>query len=194
MSRGKRKTTVTPQLPEPKVKPEDDQILVIKTASCLSSSGRSELTYKQGSDAEKQILIKIHSNTGNGYFNDEWLCIEELHKKLLPHKIAFGAWLIRTLYEGKSVNTLHFVFAALLAEGFLIKDEQNSRQYRLGDVEEFMERTQALIQVSESKDKSKAKTQIKISDIADVQSSETAIQSSHVADEESLLDVLLQAS
>ena len=86
------------------------------------------------------------------------------------------------------------MFAALLAEGFLIKDEQNSRQYRLGDVEEFMERTQALIQVSESKDKSKAKTQIKISDIADVQSSETAIQSSHVADEESLLDVLLQAS
>lgn len=143
MARAKNTTVVVAETDpvKPSSKPVEPEVTVIKTAVCLSSSGRSELSYLLGQDRDLGLHIKIAANTGNGHFNDEWLSIDEIHRRLMSHNTPLSAQLISNVLEGKSVNTLHFVFAALLSEGFLIKDDQNSRRYRLGDVAGFMART-----------------------------------------------------
>ena len=183
MSRGKRKTTVEPVN-------LDKVVAVIKTAHCPSRSGRSELSYQLGKDEALKLYIKITDNTGNGYFNAEWLCLEAIQHQLEKYSMPFGAQQIRNLFEGKSVNTLHFVFAALLSEGFLIKDEQNTRQYRLGDVEGFKLRTESLSVPGLMA----IKTPDTDTDTVKAKSKSGNKRQSMNMDDESLLDSLLQSA
>jgi len=181
MSRGKRKTTVEPVN-------LDKIVAVIKTAHCPSRSGRSQLSYQLGKDEALKLYIKITDNTGNGYFNAEWLCLEAIQHQLEKYSMPFGAQQIRNLFEGKSVNTLHFVFAALLSEGFLIKDEQNTRQYRLGDVEGFKLRTESL------SDPGTMAINPTDTDTVKAKSKSGNKRQSMNMDDESLLDSLLQSA
>ena len=206
MSKSNRKTQATPRLPESDATSQDQGIVIIKTASCPSRSGRSDLTYQLGKDEDLGFHIKIIANTGNGYFNEEWLSIDEIHNRLATHRTSLSASLISTLFEGKSVNTIHFVFAALLSEGFLIKDDQNSRHYRLGDVEGFRARTQALAMTKTSNSRqtasglmtsdvlTQAKTRSKTKTVLDGLVSESESDTKLNSDDESLLDVLLQSA
>ena len=142
MSRGKRKTTTIPETTLP-INPES--VSIIKTANCPSSSGRSELTYQLGQYNDQQLCIRIHGNSNNGYFNDEWVSVERILAKLSEQKSSFSSFPLKSLFEGKSINTPHFLIAILLAEGLLVRDEQNSRYFLLGDVDGFMTRSKALM-------------------------------------------------
>lgn len=143
MSRGKRKTTV---ITESVITVNlNNVVTVIKTAQCPSSSGRSELTYQLGIDEEQGLYIKIHGNSGNGYYNEEWTAIQRIRDKLSGFIGHFPSYSLQALFQGKSINTPYFLAAALLAEGFLIKDPDNSRYLLLGDVEGFMVRTRSLV-------------------------------------------------
>lgn len=177
MSRGKRNTTAEPVN-------LDAVVTVIKTAHCPSSSGRSQLTYQLGKDEEAHLYIKITGNSGNGFYNEEWIGLQRIHDRLSSHKTAFSAHPIKSLFEGQSVNTPHFIAAALLAEGFLIKDPQNTRQYRLGDVEGVKVRAQSLSDPGTMAIKTTATVKTK-------SKADNNRQSMH-AEDESLLDTLLQ--
>jgi IstB-like ATP binding protein len=165
MSRGKHKTNNT-TIVEPIYPLSFDDVKVIKTATCPSSSGRSELTYQLGCDLNQLLYIKLEANSNNGYFNAEWTSMNHILFMLSEAREPFSTHPLIKVFEGKSVNTPHFLAAALLAEGFLIRDARNSRYFRLGDVDGFMERAQALIQEAmvikptsepESKPESKSK-------------------------------------
>ena len=165
-------------------------IRVIKTASCPSSSGRSRLTYQLGVDAAFSLHIKLHSNSGQGYFNAEWLAIQKILDRLSQCPGHFSSLPLKTLFEGRSINTPYFIAAVLLAEGFLIKDDKNSRYFRLGDVTGFMARAKALLDsepmvMQPTTTQSRAKVKAKSKAAEDKPQSITP-------DDESLLETLLQ--
>ena len=51
----------------------ESTIRTLKTGNCSSRSGKSKLTYLIGSDADSEIHFRIHGNTGNGFFNNDWI-------------------------------------------------------------------------------------------------------------------------
>jgi hypothetical protein len=143
MSRGQRKTIIQVE-PVSTIQPDD--IRIIKTARCPSSSGRSELTYQLGVDPVNTLYIKIHGNSNKGYFNDEWVGIQRILAKLSEQRSSFSSFPLKSLFEGKSINTPHFLMAVLTAEALVVKDGENSRYFSLGDVDGFMARTQSLME------------------------------------------------
>jgi hypothetical protein len=48
-------------------------IRVIKTATCKSLSGKSDLTYHLGVDEESNLHLRVFANSGSGYFSQEWV-------------------------------------------------------------------------------------------------------------------------
>jgi hypothetical protein len=146
MSRGQRKTTVIAEV-IPTI--HSDEISIIKTANCPSSSGRTELTYQLGHSSQHALYVRIHGNSNNGYFNEEWVSIERILEKLSKQLLPFSSFPLRSLFEGKSINTPHFLVAILLAEGLLVRDSKNSRYFNLGDVDGFMARSKALMETGE---------------------------------------------
>ena len=48
-------------------------IHTIKTGNCPSRSGKSKLTYLIGADSASEIHFRINGNTGNGFFNNDWV-------------------------------------------------------------------------------------------------------------------------
>ena len=123
----------------------DSTIRVVKTAQCPSNSGRSQLTYQLGRDTEGRLYVKIHGNSNKGYFNAEWVGVDRILTKLSEQQSSFSSLPLKALFEGKSINTPHFMVAILLAEGLLIRDIHNSRYFILGNVDGFMARVEALI-------------------------------------------------
>jgi hypothetical protein len=53
------------------VSPSDTLIRILKIGTCTSLSGRSELTYHLGCNAESEIHFRVVQNSGNGQFNAE---------------------------------------------------------------------------------------------------------------------------
>jgi len=135
----------------------DTTVRVIKRGTCPTLSGKSELTYCLG-DYEGDLMIRIHSNDGGGFFSNEWLPVSKLVDTLEacdPDKpitsVALGS-----LFRGKSVNSRAFLMAALKAEGILTPVEGKQRCHELGDVEGFLAQARQL-QSGKKKPASQAK-------------------------------------
>ena len=56
----------------------ESTILTIKTGNCSSRSGKSKLTYLIGADSASEIHFRINGNTGNGFFNTDWVPLETI--------------------------------------------------------------------------------------------------------------------
>ena len=125
----------------PAVKPE---VRVIKTATCKSLSGMSDLTYHLGVDAESNLLLRVFANSSSGYFSQEWVPFSAIQPILstYPHITSFS---LRSLYVGKSTNSPGFLLAALKAEGLVKLKGEKERVYVALDSASFMADTQALM-------------------------------------------------
>jgi hypothetical protein len=91
-----------------------ETIRTLKTDKCSSRSGKSKLTYLIGCDPEAKIHFRIHSNTGNGFFNNDWIPLETLLELLGKSGGAFTSFALYPLMKGKSNNTPAFIIPALL--------------------------------------------------------------------------------
>lgn len=132
---------------------------VIKRGTCKTISGKSEITYQLGEDADDRLVLRIHSNDGGGFFSMEWIPIDDILSALEscdPDKpitsVALGK-----LIRGKSVNTSAFLLAALKAEGVLTAIEKKQRCHQLGDVDAFLAQAKALQSGKPEKPPAKAK-------------------------------------
>jgi hypothetical protein len=103
-----------------------ETIRTLKTGNCSSRSGKSKLTYLIGCDPEAKIHFRIHSNTGNGFFNNGWIPLENLLELLSKSGGAFTSFALYPLLKGKSNNTPAFIIAALLEEGFIHRSESQA--------------------------------------------------------------------
>jgi hypothetical protein len=118
-----------------------ETIRTLKTGNCSSRSGKSQLTYLIGSDPEAKIHFLIHSNTGNGFFNNDCIPLELLGKS----GGAFTSFALYPLLKGKFNNTPAFIIAAFLEEGVIHRSMSHKRCYDLSSSSIFMDRIKPLI-------------------------------------------------
>jgi hypothetical protein len=130
----------------------ESTILTLKTGNCPSRSGKSKLTYLIGSD-DSEIHFRIHGNTGNGFFNNEWIPLKTILELLGKSGGAFTSFTLHPLLKGKSNNTPAFLIAALLEEGIIHRSLSEKRCYELSDVSVFMAKIKPLMESKPSKKK-----------------------------------------
>ena len=119
-------------------------IHTIKTGNCSSRSGKSKLTYLIGADSASEIHFRINGNTGNGFFNNDWVPLEIILELLGKSGGAFTSYALHPLLKGKSNNTPAFLIASLLEEGIIHRSVSEKRCYEMSDVSVFMAKIKPL--------------------------------------------------
>jgi len=101
--------------------PLEGIVKVLHSSTCLSLSGKSNVTYQIGQHAEGGIYMRIYANTGGGFFSPEWVSLEEVQKFIdaAPKDKPLSSWSLHPLFRGKSVNTPAFLMAAFVHEKWL---------------------------------------------------------------------------
>ena len=124
----------------------ESTILTLKTGNCSSRSGKSKLTYLIGADSASEIHFRINGNTGNGFFNNDWVPLEIILELLTKAGGAFTSYALHPLLKGKSNNTPAFLIASLLEEGIIHRSSIEKRCYELSDVSVFMAKIKPLLE------------------------------------------------
>ncbi|HSG93695.1 MAG TPA: hypothetical protein VK999_08225, partial [Methylotenera sp.] len=103
--------------------------ITVKTATCKSLSGKSDLSYHIACDSDNEIYFRIADNSGNGFFSCEWIALSAIEKAIenRPTMSGITALTLTPLFKGKSVNTPAFLLAALMAEN-LVQPLPNRRR------------------------------------------------------------------
>ena len=101
--------------------PLEGIVKVLHSSTCLSLSGKSNVTYQIGTDPESQIYMRIYANSGGGFFSPEWVSLSEVQKFIdaAPKDKPLSSWSLHPLFRGKSVNTPAFLMAAFVHEKWL---------------------------------------------------------------------------
>ncbi len=123
------------------------QIRVLTINTCSSLSGRSELTYHVGCNADGDIHFRVAANTGSGQFNADWVALSLL-EMLLSAKAKdkpLTSGVLRSVFKHRSSNSPAFLFAALKAESLVLPSEAKDSGYALGDIEAFKRAMTALV-------------------------------------------------
>ena len=134
-----------------------ETILTLKTGNCPSRSGKSKLTYLIGSDDDSVIHFRIHGNTGNGFFNNDWIPLKTILELLGKSGGAFTSFTLHPLLKGKSNNTPAFLIASLLEEGIIHRSLTEKRCYEMSDVSVFMAKFKPLMEAKTDSKPSKKK-------------------------------------
>jgi hypothetical protein len=92
----------------------NEEITVIRTASCPSISGKSTIGYDIGNRGDQQF-IRLSGNSSGGIFCREWLLLADVEQllKAVPQPTAKT---LRPLYVGKSANSPGFLLACAIHE------------------------------------------------------------------------------
>ena len=116
----------------------DSSIRILKNASCPTLSDKGTLGYHIGININDELLIRVASNSGGGYFSSEWVPVNTLINLLETTDKPLTSYALLALFKGKSVNTPAFLFAALKSEGLVVPDSENPRCYALMPKDAFM--------------------------------------------------------
>ena len=119
-------------------------IRILKVGSCPSLSGKSTLTYHIGCDPQSEVLIRVHANSGGGYWSQEWVAFEAI-QKTLPKDKPITSFTLRSLFKGKSTNSPGFLLAVLKTEGLVHPVDEKQRSYTRGEPDAFLAEVKALM-------------------------------------------------
>ena len=75
---------------------------ILKTSTCSSSSGKSQITYHVGISDKKEIFFRVYANSGNGYFSCEWVSLNSIQDALEQGHKPLTSFALQPLYSGKS--------------------------------------------------------------------------------------------
>ena len=117
--------------------PLDDSMTVVKTGTCDTLTKKSKLTYQIGTLPDGEVYFRIHKNTGNGFFSNEWIALADIRKVLskIPVGKPVTAIMLNDLFTGKSVNTPGFLIAAIQDVKLLIPMQGKKRSHEPVDPE-----------------------------------------------------------
>lgn len=120
---------------------------VLKINTSPSLSGRSQITYHIGCNADGAIQFRIVQNSSSGCFNGNWVSLAMVEKLLseLPISKPLSAAVLRPAYLGQSSNSPAFLASALLAESILLPGSDKENGYQRGDIEAFKKAMSDLI-------------------------------------------------
>lgn len=134
---------------------EDPSINIVTTAKCKTLSGKSTLTYHLGLDIKQNAFLRVHSNTNNGFFSNEWVALDDILAILEKQTNPFTSIIFYDLFTGLSVNTPAFFSAVLLNEKVLefAVGKRRKYVYSSGSVATLLERINKLGTAKASKKK-----------------------------------------
>jgi hypothetical protein len=130
-----------------KEKPDDDTMRVLATGTCNTLTGSSRLTYHIGRMPDGEIYLRVHSNSGGGFFSQKWIPLQDIMQALRkrPAGKTITSILLNPLFRGKSVNTLGFLLAVLLHEKLVRSLQGKSRRHELADPYVFTSKVDKLM-------------------------------------------------
>jgi len=134
--------------PNPETSTESPpEIRVLKTASCPSLSGKSNLTFNVGCNTVGEIQFQVTGNDGGGYWNDDWVAQSSIQAVLdrLPKGSPITSATFRSIYPSKSTNSPGFLAAVLRDIGLLQPSKDKPRCYELGSPNDFISEVNALL-------------------------------------------------
>ena len=119
---------------------EVDPIRTIRTDNCPSLSERSTLTYCIGCNDKAEILLRVCGNTGAGFFNAEWVSLQDVQDVVdaVPEGFPITSSTFRSIYAGKSNNSSGFLLAVLKHLGLASAHADAVRGYEFHDSASFM--------------------------------------------------------
>jgi hypothetical protein len=125
----------------------DDSMRVLSTGTCDTLSGSSKLTYHIGRLPDGEIYLRVHSNTGGGFFSREWISLRDILQamKKRPEGKPITSVLLMHLYRGRSANTPGFMMAVLLHEKLVRSLQGKLRSHELADPSVFTAKVDKLL-------------------------------------------------
>ena len=123
----------------------DDVLQILKTATCSSLSGKTQLTYQIGRAGKGDVRFRITGNTHAGCFSPEWVPLKDVLSALddVEDGETVTADALMGLFRGVSANTPFFIFAALKHEGLVKLSAVSKRRYERVDPKPFLAAIQA---------------------------------------------------
>ena len=102
-------------------------------------------TYHIGRDPDGAIHFLVSANSGGGFFNPEWVALEDIRKVLekIPEDQPITAVALYPLFRGKSVNTPAFLLAVLIHEKLVTTMKGKRLRHVLAGA--FAERVEQLV-------------------------------------------------
>ena len=99
----------------------ENDIRILKEATCPTSSGKSTLTYQVGKDESDVIYLKISGNDGGGFWSAEWVPYSSVEQAISewPNDQGITSMAFRKIFRGKSANTPGFLVAVLCDLGLM---------------------------------------------------------------------------
>lgn len=121
----------------------EGEVRVLAVETCPSITRKSKLTYHVGI-LGSEIQLKIHANSGGGFFSEEWVPLSDIVDRLPPAG-PFTSRVLNTLFTGKSTNTPGFLMAVLRNEGLVQPSTAKRRCWELGNVMAFEQQVEAMM-------------------------------------------------
>ena len=143
---------------------ETPSITVIKKATTKSLEGKATLGYNLGLDETSALHWRLASNSGGGFFSDEWIPFSAIQSALedWPQDKPITSMALRPLFAGKSANNQSFLQAALVAEGLLEPVPDRRRHYQRCDPKLFLAEVKKLEAGHSKPGKPRAKAKAKV--------------------------------
>jgi hypothetical protein len=119
-------------------------VQVLEEGTCATASGT--LVYQVGTDEQGSIKVRIASNSGGGFFSDEWVAFADIQSALAewPADKGISSVVFRKTFVGRSSNSPGFLVRSLSALGLLSPMPNKKRLYEVSDPSAFLERIEAL--------------------------------------------------
>jgi len=123
-----------------KKKAVEQAFKIIRTEKCQTISKKSTLTYSISKDAQDHTLIKISSNSGGGFFSNEWISLDKITDIISTATIEnpITSIALSGLFVGRSVNNQSFMLAVLIKEGLLKQIEGKNQHYLYSGTEQLL--------------------------------------------------------
>jgi hypothetical protein len=156
----------SPAIPEPSEQTsaaphEAPRFRILKKAQCPTISGKSDLTYNIACDPQKALCVRVASNSGGGFFSQEWVSLKDIQKALSAGS-PISAIRLMPLFRGQSVNTPGFLLAVLAAEKLIRPMPGKQRVHELVQGSDFQARMDKLIASNANLPDDAAKTKPKL--------------------------------
>ncbi len=118
----------------------EKNIQVLKEATCPTTSGKSTLGYQIALDKSGEILFKLISNTGGGFFTSKFFSYSSVVATLesLPDGQSFNVCHAISLKNGANSNNAGFATALLLSLGILELAPGKTRLFQASDPSRFL--------------------------------------------------------
>lgn len=123
---------------------------ILKTGQCKTLTNKGDLSYQIGCNDQSEILMRITSNSGAGWFSADWISLPSIMSAIQKAPRPLTSYALQSLFKGKSVNTAAFLLAVLKQEVLVTIDPDHPRCYKELAPDHFIADMKILVDLGDS--------------------------------------------